>query len=101
MSGKFGWLIIRGTNSSQETTVVTDSNLPLAGPYTSKPKNTSNCYCEFYASPCLVLGRSIAIHSDETPSEIIACANIEPDVISDITVQLTFPIPADNGIDVR
>ena len=57
--------------------------------------------CEFYASACLVLGRSIAIHSDVTPSEIIACANIEPDVISDMTVQLTFPIPADNGIDVR
>ena len=40
LSGKHGWLIIRGTNSSQETTVVTDSNLPMAGPYTSKLKNT-------------------------------------------------------------
>lgn len=34
LSGKFGWLVIRGTDSSEETTVVTDSNLPLAGPYT-------------------------------------------------------------------
>lgn len=39
LSGKFGWLVIRGTESTQETTVVTDSNLPLAGPYTSKPNN--------------------------------------------------------------
>ena len=38
LSGKHGWLVIRGTESTQETTVVTDSNLPLTGPYTSKQK---------------------------------------------------------------
>lgn len=45
LSGKFGWLIIRGTESPQETTVVTDSNLPLTGPYTSKP---NNAFCLYY-----------------------------------------------------
>jgi len=42
LSGKHGWLAIRSADSDQETTVVTDSNLPLTGPYTSEPNIISN-----------------------------------------------------------
>lgn len=34
LSGKHGWLVIQSSNSPEETTVATDSNLPLTGHYT-------------------------------------------------------------------
>jgi len=52
-------------------------------------------------SIAIVLGRSIAIHSNIDTAQIIACANIEPEILSRTELRIAFEVPFDASLDIR
>ena len=71
LAGKHGRMRIEGGGvSPRMTSVGYDVNLHLAGPYT-------------------VLGRSIVIH-DHIDGSYLTCANIDPGILSETVVNVTF-----------
>lgn len=50
--------------------------------------------------PPSVLGRSIVIHNHITPSVYLACANINPAILSDTVVRASFPVNGNEPDDV-
>ena len=74
---------------------MTDSNLPLAGPYTGKQTNIVIMYAKVLL---LVFGRSFVIYSN-TGNTVLACGNILPEVMSDTQLELSFPTINDATVD--